>query len=390
MTLTSAEVESIVSRKKEIPPDVSRNSKKIVGLSRFVHGHPELGSEENQAYEKFVTLLKADGIPVEEHFLGIDTSFLARIGNSKPYVAVLAEYDALPIGHACGHNLIGSWAYGVTVSLKDRIRKGTLFLVGTPAEEGRGKYASSKVQIAPKLKEMGVEAAFTVHPADKWEVGGNSLAIGRYSVVFHGKDSHAAASPQQGKNAVDAAVQFYLAYRMRHTLVRRDKDVVMSIVIKDGGSAPNIIPGKSEVWFDLRSNDSEYAKELLRDIEDMAKAAALMNRCEHEFQQINPFLESKKQSAELDKILYEASKRYLDVIESPDVSWSLPARASTDVGNVSHLIPTTHLGIKIGESGMPGHSEIFRERAGSKEAEEALLTAVAVAYEAVLDYIDHH
>lgn len=390
MTGITEERMEIISRKKEIPEDVQKNTEKILKLSRFLHSNPELGSEEFKAYDIITRSLKDEGIDLEEHFLGMDTAFVAKIGSGKPYIAVLAEYDALPIGHACGHNLIGSWAYGVTLSLKDRIKKGTLFLVGTPAEEGRGKYASSKVVIAPKLKEMGVEAVFTVHPTGEWEVGGNSLAIGRYSVVFHGKDSHAASSPHKGRNALDAAVQFYISYRMRHTLVRRDKDIVMSAIIKDGGTAPNVIPGRAEIIFDLRSNDGEYARELLEEVKKMAEAAAVMNGCEQELSAITPFLDSKKRAPEVDSYFFEAGKRYLDTLVSPEESWAGPARASTDVGNVSQILPTTHLGIKIGEKDIAGHSEVFRDRAGTEEAEEALMTAVSIGYEAIQDYAEKH
>ncbi len=384
------EKSEIVGRRKDLPDDVKMNTDKILKVSRFLYSNPELGSEEYKAYDMFTKNLKGDGIPVEEHFMRMETSFVARIGAGKPYVAVLAEYDALPIGHACGHNLIGSWAYGVTLALKDKLKKGTLFLVGTPAEEGRGKYASSKAVIAPKLKEMGIEAVFTVHPTGKWEVGGNALAIGRYSVVFIGKDSHAAASPQYGKNALDAAVAFYTTYRMKHTLVRRDKDMVMSAIIKEGGTAPNVIPGRAEILFDIRSNDGNYAREILEEVRHIAQGAALMNGCEYEFKSANPFLDSKKRADQLDQIFYEAAMRYLGKVESPEVAWSLPARASTDVGNMSQVLPTTHLGIKIGEEDLPGHSEIFRDCAGTKEAEEALLTAVAIGYEAIQDYLKVH
>ncbi len=384
------EKSEIISRRKELPDDVRKNAGRILEASRFLHSNPELGSEEFEAYRMFTGGLESSGIPVEEHFLGMETSFVARVGEGKPFVAVIAEYDALPIGHACGHNLIGSWAYGVTLALKDKLRKGTLFLVGTPAEEGRGKYASSKVVIAPRLKEMGIEAVFTVHPTGKWEVGGNALAIGRYSVVFHGKDSHAAASPHHGKNALDAAVSFYIAYRMKHTLVRRDKDMVMSAIIKEGGTAPNVIPGKAEIVFDIRSNDGNYAREILEDVKKMAQGAALTNGCEFEFKAVNHFLDSKKRAGEVEQFFYNAAVRYLDKVESPEVAWSLPARASTDVGNMSQVLPTTHLGIKIGEEDLPGHSEIFRDRAGAKEAEEALLTAVAIGYEAIQDYLEAH
>ncbi|MEM0049907.1 MAG: amidohydrolase [Candidatus Bathyarchaeia archaeon] len=382
------DLEYVTKRLKDLPKavkDIAEESRKI---SRFIHSNPELGSEEHQAHALLVSKLKEHGISVDEKFLGMDTAFLGKVGNGDPKVAIFAEYDALPIGHACGHNLIAAWAYGVAAAFGDSgVPKGTLYIVGSPAEEGRGKYASSKVAIAPKLKELGIKAVFGVHPMGEWGVGGGALALTRLSFVFTGKDAHNAASPEQGVNALDAAVDFYIQLRMFRTLVKRDKDVIIGAVIVHGGVAPNIIPGKAEVWVDLRSNDSLYMKELEEKVKNIAEGAAKMTGSSVEYDYLGPKLDSMKRDKRLEELLFKHAKEYLPKVVSPDERWARIPDASGDLANVSQLIPTAQLLIKIGREGLPGHSEEWRDRAGSSEAEEALLTAIAIGYDSIREYL---
>jgi amidohydrolase len=381
----------ITARRKPLPEVVASISQEVKELSRFVYTHPELGSEEYQAYDAFVSRLKSHNIKVQERYLDMDTAFLAEVGEGGPRVAVFAEYDALPIGHACGHNLLGAWAYGVTLAFKKSPpRKGTLYLVGSPAEEGRGKYASSKVVIAPKLKEMGVEAVFAVHPAGEWGVGGGLLATQRYQFVFHGRDAHPPSSGHLALNALDAAVHFYIQARMQRNQVRREKDVIISAIIKDGGVAPNILPGRAEVWLDIRSNDSGYLPELAQKIQAIAEGAAKMTGCTVEYKLLAPPTDSWKRNEGLERLMVKHASEYLEKFLTPEEAWSRPPVASADTATVSQHIPSVHLSMKIGREGMPGHSQEWKEAAGTKEAEEALMTAIAIGYEAVKDYCESH
>lgn len=382
------DLDYIATRSKNLPMAVQNISKEAKEISRFIHSHPELGSEEHQAYSLLTSKLKERGVDVTKNYLGMETAFLGKVGNGEPKVAIFAEYDALPIGHACGHNLIASWAYGVGAAFADsKLKKGTLYIVGSPAEEGRGIYASSKIVIAPKLKELGIKAVFGVHPMGEWAVGGGALAITRLGFVFSGRDAHNAASPEQGINALDAAVDFYIQLRMMRTLVKRDKDVIIGAVIVQGGTAPNIIPGKAEVWVDLRSNDAEYVNELENRVKKIADGAARMTGCSVKSSELAGKLSSMKRAKNIEDLLYKHSKEYLPKVVNPDERWTKIPEASTDLANVSQVIPTAHLLIKIGREGLPGHSEEWRECAGTKEAEEALLTAIAIGYDSISDYL---
>jgi amidohydrolase len=391
MQISENELNIIKKRERSLPPAVIENSPHILELSRFIHSNPELGSEEFKSSGYFVEKLKKLGVEVQENYLGMKTSFLATIGSGSPKVAILAEYDALPIGHACGHNIIGSWAFGVFASLKDEITKGTVLLVGTPAEEGRGEYASSKVKIAPELKKKGVEAVFTVHPGGEWEVGGHLLGTLRYSFRFMGRDAHAAASPEHGINALDSAVSFYTQLRMLHGMLGRHHQIVLSAIIKDGGVAPNIIPGRAEVWADMRSEDDSFLTQIEERVLRIAQGCAAANGCRLEYDQLIPRLSPRKRYEVLDSLYLKHARNYLgENVVGPEEAYRKMPRASSDVGNVSQIIPTVHLGIKVGPSGLPGHSEEMKFCSGMVESEEALLTAVAIGHDSILEYLAEH
>ncbi len=390
MELLAEEEKQIVSRNLPLPESVSKVKNDVLEMSAFIHANPELGSEEFKCSAKLVGALKKWGFQVEENYLGMKTAFLAKVGKGEPKVAVFAEYDALPIGHACGHNILGSWAFGVGASLVEEVMKlksGTLYIVGSPAEEGRGEYASSKVVIAPELAKDGVKAVFTTHPVDEWEVGNYSLGIMRYSFVFHGRDAHAAVSPEKGINALDAAVDFYTNFRMMFGLLSRKHQIVLSAIIKDGGSAPNVIPGRAELWVDMRSEDDGFLQGIFKRTIEMAKNIATVHSCTFDYKPLAPEMKPRKRNDLLDSIYYENATKYVgNIVVCPKEFYERPPRASSDVGNVSQLIPTGHLGIKIGPVGLAGHSENLRDSAITPQAQEALMTGIAIAHDSILQY----
>ena len=384
----SEDLGQITARKKNLPKAVGDLSVEIKEVSRRIYARPELGSEEREASKLLVSKLRDHGFDVEDNFMGMDTAFLGRFGNGDPKVAIFAEYDALPIGHGCGHNIMAAWAFGVAASLaKAGLPKGTLFVAGSPAEEGYGKYAQSKTVIGPRLKEMGTEAVFSMHPMGEWAVGWRMLASTRLSFIFHGRDTHAALSPHEGLNALDAAVLLYTEAKMMRNLVRRDKDVIVSAIFHDGGTLPNVIPGKAELWVDVRANDSQYMLELEERVKKIAKGAAEMTGCSVEWSRLGKSMDSFKRHSKLEELYYKHAQQYLEKVGPPDVSWSKLAVASSDICNVSQIIPTVHLSVKIGREALPGHSEEWRACAGTKEAEEALLTSVAIAHDSIIDYL---
>ena len=370
-----------------ISQPVQQVSDSILDVADFVYKHPELGSEEHLCVQHIVEVLKKNGMTVEIPFLGMDTAFVSSFGTGK-HIMIMSEYDALPIGHACGHNLISAWGVGVYLALRaDKDFRGRLSLVGTPAEEGHGPYASSKVVIGPEMKKRGVEAVFAVHPDHEWSVGGQRYAIARQQFTFTGRDAHPAIMPERGINALDAAVEFYVSLKMLRSLVKRSEDVIISAVISDGGKAPNIIPGRAEVVVDVRCTSAPYIEELVRLVSERAEMAAKLVGCTVERSTTFPALFPTARYPELDQILYEAAKDQVE-IETPEANWAKPPIASTDYGNISQLFPSTHLCMKVSPTGIQPHMEKFKEYADLSYSKDALLTSVSIACTAIKKYVD--
>lgn len=365
---------------------VSKVKPDVLEVARFVYEHPELGSEEAESSRFIIDLLRRHGVEVETPLLGMDTAFAGSFGSGK-HVMVMAEYDALPIGHACGHNLIAAWAAGVALALKnDEGFAGRLTIVGTPAEEAHGRWASSKVVIGPEMKRRGVETVFAAHGDDIWGVGGRRYAIAVQRFTFRGREAHPAIRPERGVNALDAAVEFYVSLKMLRTLVRREEDVVLSAVITDGGSAPNIIPGISVVVTNARAVSAEYLQELAAEVERRAKAAASVAGCTMEVEALAPAMMPAARYPELDSLLHRHLSRYV-AVETPDETWARPPVASTDYGNVSQIIPSTHLSMKIAPAGVRPHMVEFKKYADPSMAEEPLLTAVSATCDAIKELV---
>jgi amidohydrolase len=205
-------------------------------IAHYLYDNPELGSEEFLAFEKLTETLEEEGFDVEKGIYDMPTAFVARIKgkSSGPKVAVLAEYDALPgVGHGCGHNLIAASAVGAGIGVKEVINElsGEVLVVGTPAEEGHGPSAGSKVVMANGGFFDDIDAVIMLHPSTAWGVGNKSLGISRIDMTFKGQTSHAAASPHIGKNALNAATLCYIATHMLRQEAKRDANLVIHGII---------------------------------------------------------------------------------------------------------------------------------------------------------------
>src|SRR5437899_5457041 len=217
-------------------------------LSRQIHDNPELCYEEVKAAAWLTDFLAGQGFKVERALAGIETAFRATIETGEgPTVAILCEYDALPaIGHACGHNAIATAGAGAGAGLaavRDKLPKGRLHVIGTPAEGGGG----GKVQRIQAGVVRDVDAAMMCHGFDQWAGQMDLLGLVRVGFEFTGKAAHASAEPWEGINALDAAVQTYNNVSMLRQQVRPDSRI--HGIITHGGAAPNIIPESAAALF---------------------------------------------------------------------------------------------------------------------------------------------
>ncbi|HWN91361.1 MAG TPA: amidohydrolase, partial [Verrucomicrobiae bacterium] len=208
--------------KDAIAQAVDRLADELEALSKQIHANPELGYKEVKACAWLSEFLGKQGFKVEQGVGGVDTAFRATIETGDgPTVAILCEYDALPgIGHACGHNLMGTAALGAFLALRDLTRElpGRVRLLGCPAEErGNGKNHLIRAGLF-----ADVDAALMYHPGDRDELDPLMLALVSLEVEFIGKAAHAAAEPQDGINALDALLLSWTALSALRLTVRSD------------------------------------------------------------------------------------------------------------------------------------------------------------------------
>jgi len=344
-------------------------SEELVGLAKRIHANPEIAFQEVQSSQWLCETLEKHGFKVMRGVAELPTAFRAEVAGKKggPTVAFLAEYDALPdIGHACGHNLICTAALGAGIGLAAAIGEvpGKTLVLGTPAEEGGG----GKIIMLEKGAFNDVDVAMMFHPASYTLTGRPSLASNRLKLKFLGKAAHAAATPDEGINALDAMIQTFVNIGLLRQQLRPDARV--HGIITYGGAAPNIIPDRTEALFSVRAADRPYAEEVLKKVVDCAEAGARGTgaRLEYEvkkgYEAINP-----------NTALADTFARYLEELGWPiDPPPSRSKMGSTDMGDVSQVIPAIHPYLTIGRE-IAGHSVEFREAAHSPQGFKAMITA---------------
>ncbi|WP_459502604.1 M20 family metallopeptidase [Bacillus sp. C1] len=371
----------VTSHRNTITESIERNKEKYLQTSHDIHANPEIGNQEFFASRTLSLLLGSAGFQLQHNIAGHETGFIARKSSGKhgPTIAFLAEYDALPgLGHACGHNLIGTISVAAAVALSETIEEvgGEIVVFGTPAEEG-GPNGSAKASYVKAGLFHNIDAALMIHPSGKTATTSPSLAVDPLDFHFYGKSAHAAASPEKGINALDAIIQLYNGINaLRQQL---PSDVKIHGVITEGGKAPNIIPDYASARFFIRAATRQKCAEVTEKVRNIAKGAALATGTTVK---VNQF------QNEIDELL--VTKTFNEVIaeELENLGEEVNRKerlgiGSTDAGNVSQVVPTIHPYIKIGPDDLIAHTNEFREAARSELGDKALFTsAKALAYTA--------
>jgi len=357
-----------------VGPAVDRLGDELESVSRLIHEHPELGYQEVQAAGWLSDFLERQGFKVERGVAGVDTSFRGTIETGDgPTIAILCEYDALPtIGHACGHNVIATAGVGAgaaLAALRDQLPKGRVQVIGTPAEEGGG----GKVKLIRGGVFKNVDAAMMIHGFDRWIMHQDLLGIVRCRLEFTGKAAHASADPWEGVNALDAVIQTFNNVSMLRQQVRPEARI--HGIVNEGGAAPNIIPEFAVATFYVRAADIEYMWALEKRVIACAEGAARATGCtlkviEHRDTAYEPM----KRNATLLE-LFRANARRFDVVEAPE---SRERMGSSDIGNVSQVIPAIQPMVQIAPEGTPIHSRAFAEAAVKPLARDGMLKAAKI------------
>jgi len=370
-----------VDWKREAVRAIDELEPRLREVSDYIFSHPELKFEETLASERLAAELERDGFRVETGVAGMPTALRALhpAASAGPTVAVIAEYDALPeLGHACGHNLIAAAALGASLAL-GRIKShlpGRLVFLGTPAEEGGG----GKVKMIEGGVFGGIDAAMMIHPSPFTAVGHGSLAIIEARIEFRGVAAHASAWPEKGVNALDAVIQTFNGINaLRQHL--RDGSRVHGI-ITHGGAKPNIVPDYAAAEFYVRAADTEYCDELFLKLRHCAEGAARATGAELTYSVFDVPYKAMRLNQPLDL----AFARNLE-----SVGWTLDRPkgsgfplGSTDMADVSHVVPSIHAYLAICSDDVAGHSKSFAEASRSERGAAAMLAgAKAMALTAI-------
>lgn len=357
--------------KAEIQRAVDGLADELEALSRKIHDQPELGYQEHQACAWLCGFLESKGFRVERGVGEVPTAFRATVDGAGPgpTVAILCEYDALPdIGHACGHNVIataGAGAGAALALLRARLPRGRIQVIGTPAEEGGG----GKVRLLRAGVFRDVDCAMMIHGFDRTILHQDLLGIVRVDFEYAGKAAHAAADPWAGINALDACIQTFNAISMLRQQVRPDCRI--HGIIQHGGAAANIIPEYAKATFYVRAPRLEAMWELYRRVVACAEGAARATGAGLTVTQHEMVYEPLRRNQTL-LDLFATNLRAVGLVPADPMPDRL---GSSDVGNVSQVLPTIQPMIAIVPEGMAIHTRAFAEAAVGPLARAGLLAA---------------
>lgn len=367
------------SLKAQVLENVDEYQQTLIDISHRIHERPELGFEERFAHDLLTDALEDSGFDVERHACGLETAFRATIGSSGPRIAVMCEYDALPeIGHACGHNVIAAAGLGASLALRPLVEQlqGQLVVLGTPAEEGGG----GKIIMAKEGALAGLDAAMMIHPSGQDLCAMSVVAIERMRVAYEGRAAHAAAAPQRGRNALDAAVLGYVNIAALRQHIESSERV--HGVFTHGGTRPTIVPQSAVAEWYVRAPSVEGLHSLVARVDDCLDAGAQAAGCSIEREPIGPTYPDMVRNGTLED-LYSDNSAAIGREVHPCTE-TARVIGSTDMGYVSYEVPSLHPMIKIAPESVSLHSPEFTEHARSPQADAGLLDgARAMAFTAI-------
>lgn len=340
-------------------------------LNRFIFDHPEVGFREKESSKKLIEVLEKHGFQVINPLGGMETAFSATFPSEveRPHIAFLAEYDALPeIGHACGHNLIATAALGASLVVAQIMPSlaGKVSVIGTPAEEVLSDSGKMRLLAAGVFNDIDV--AMIVHPHCKTWLDKPFLSIEEISVHFTGKSSHAASSPHLGINAYDAVQLTFIGLSFLRQQLRQDARIHWGDLKISG--AKNVIPDGSSATISVRASTDEYTQAMREKVINCIKGASLMTGCGATYETFQGFRAMKYNGILNGAFADNMRQLGVAIDELPQYGMA----GSTDMGNVSRVVPSIHPFFKIGDQAVP-HTVEFREAAISEGAFQATLVA---------------
>ena len=356
--------------KKSIQTYLDGLREELVGLSHRIHETPELGFEEFKAAAWQAEILTRHGFDVVTGYLGLATSYKANVKTGDgPRIAFMAEYDALAgYGHACGHNIIAAAAVGAGIGLAHAMKEfgvpGEVIVLGTPGEEGPG----GKIYLAEHGAFDSVDFALMMHPANENLVGRGGLAAQSLTVTYRGQAAHSSA-PEKGINALTSVIALFNGIDTLRQ-VWPDTGRCNGIITK-GGSASNIIPDLAECSFTVRASKKKELVAMMAQIRAAAQGAAELTGAAIEMSD-EPLFAERYSNLVMGELFKTNMESLGEKMNYPD---PLKRVGSSDVGNVSIIVPTIHEYLAIAPSNVSGHTNAFREAACAARADDVVLLA---------------
>ncbi len=340
----------------------------LLEISHDLHAHPEERFEEHHAHDRLCEAIEQAGLDVERHAFDLPTAFRSRTGTTGPDIAVLLEYDALPgLGHACGHNIIAAAGLGagLAAAAASSAAGGRITMLGSPAEEGGG----GKVFMIDRGALDGIDAAMMIHPADADLTTMNAIAYHGLDVVYTGEAAHAAAHPWQGRNALDAAVLGYMNIAaLRQHIAPTER---IHGIFTDGGDRPNIVPARAAMNWYVRAADVPALERLKPRVVAALEAGASAAGCGIAITWRDPIYADLVENSVLSRLYVDNARRLGRNVVPPEASTAVIG--STDMGNISHVVPSIHPMIAVAPSGVGIHTPEFEIHAGSEAGDRAVI-----------------
>lgn len=422
---------NLSKNKKAVIASVENHQKELIELSDQIWAFAETALLENNSSKALADFAEKQGFKVERGVAGLPTAFVATYGSGKPIIGVLGEFDALPglsqkaqptkealvngaPGHGCGHNMLGVGGLGAAISIKELIEsgklKGTIRFYGTPAEENY----SGKAYMGRAGLFNDLDVCLDWHPGDEVEANmQSSQAITDFSISFKGKTAHAAADPWNGRSALDAAELFTTGMNFLREHIK--PSVRIHYVYTSAGKVPNVVPDEASVWLWIRDSKRSGVAEVSERMKDIAKGAALMAGVEYSvklnsglyellknetgekllhsnMELIGPITYTEEELAFANQIMKEykmEAKGLKGEIKPLEATKDDPPGGSTDVGDVSHIVPEISLSVTTAPYLGPWHSWVVVACGGMSIGHKGMLFASKALGTTIVDLFEN-
>lgn len=407
----------VSANKQSILNSITKQQKDLINISDQIWSYAEIAMREHQSSKVLSDYAEKQGFRVTKNVADIPTAFIAEYGSGKPIIGILGEFDALPglsqkaqpvkdalkgdaPGHGCGHNMFGAASLGAAVAIKELIAsgklKGTIRFYGTPAEED----LAGKVYMARTGVFNDLDVCLDWHP--DYENKANmqsSQAVVSYTVSFKGKSAHAAADPWNGRSALDAAELFNIGINFLREHVKPSTRI--HYVYKQAGKVPNVIPDEASVWIWIRDSKRSGVAEVEERMKEIAQGAAQMTRTQASFfmdnglyellineagakalqknmELVGPITYTDEEKTFAEKIMKEYGMEPMGIaggIKPLEATKTDPEGGSTDVGDVSYIVPEITLMATTAPYKSPWHSWVVVACGGMSIGHKGMLFA---------------